>query len=156
MAFGHAQSKAMVKENAAVEVCSGTAVWYHTGLPVVPIRWVLVRDPQGKFKSQALLCTNQAYSPTQILEWFVRRWQMEVTFEEVRAHKGRGNPTAVVRFGNCPHNSLNVWAIIFSYDFGTPNTQANFSWTVRQTIWYSKPKPNLLRCTCFGSTVSMG
>ena len=70
---GHAQSKAMVKENAAVEVCSGTAVWYHTGLPVVPIRWVLVRDPQGKFKSQALLCTNQAYSPTQILEWFVRR-----------------------------------------------------------------------------------
>lgn len=26
------------------------AVWYHTGLPVVPIRWVLVRDPLNKFK----------------------------------------------------------------------------------------------------------
>src|SRR5579883_1525930 len=36
-----------------VEVCTGTAVWYHTGLPVVPIRWVLVRDPLGKFESQA-------------------------------------------------------------------------------------------------------
>ncbi len=56
-----------------VEICTGMAVWYHTAKPVVPIRWVLVRDPQGKFKSQALLCTNQAYSPTQILEWFVRR-----------------------------------------------------------------------------------
>lgn len=47
-----------------------------------------MRDPQGKFESQALLCTKQTYSPTQILEWFVRRWQMEVTFEEVRTHLG--------------------------------------------------------------------
>ncbi len=71
-----------------VEVCTGTAVWYHTGLPVVPIRWVLVRDPLGKFESQALLSTNQEYSPQQILEWFVRRWLLEVTFEEVRKHLG--------------------------------------------------------------------
>ncbi len=78
----------MEKENAAVEVCTGTAVWYHTGLPVVPIRFCLVRDPLGRFEPQALLSTNKEYSPKQILEWFVRRWQMEVTFEEVRAHLG--------------------------------------------------------------------
>lgn len=71
-----------------VQVFTGTAVWYHTGKPVVLIRWVLVRDPLGKFESQALLSTNKEYSPKQILEWFVRRWQMEVTFEEVRAHLG--------------------------------------------------------------------
>ena len=71
-----------------VEVTSGTAVWYHTGMPVVPIRWVLVRDPKGKEEPQALLCTHQDYSPEQILAWFVRRWQVEVTFEEVRAHLG--------------------------------------------------------------------
>lgn len=69
-----------------VDICTGVAVWYHTGLLVVPIRWVLVRDPLGKFEPQALLCTQQEYSPKQILEWFVRRWQMEVTFEEARAH----------------------------------------------------------------------
>src|SRR5215217_7703012 len=28
-----------------LEVASATAVWYSTGLPAVPIRWVLVRDP---------------------------------------------------------------------------------------------------------------
>src|SRR5215216_3322764 len=39
-----------------VEVASGTAVWYHTGLPVVPIGWVLIRDVLGTFESQALLC----------------------------------------------------------------------------------------------------
>ena len=36
-----------------VEVCSGTAVWRHAGLPVVPIRWVLLRDPRGRFDPQA-------------------------------------------------------------------------------------------------------
>lgn len=28
-----------------IEIASGTAVWRHGGMPVVPIRWVLVRDP---------------------------------------------------------------------------------------------------------------
>lgn len=71
-----------------VEITSGTAVWYHGGLPPLPIRWVLVRDPKGKFETRALLCTDLNQSPRQILEWFLLRWQVEVTFQEVRAHLG--------------------------------------------------------------------
>jgi hypothetical protein len=71
-----------------VELASGTAVWYHAGKPVVPIRWVLIRDRLGKFESQALLSTDQAAAAAQIVEWFVLRWQVEVTFEEARAHLG--------------------------------------------------------------------
>ena len=71
-----------------VELASGTAVWYHTGMPTVPIRWVLLRDPLGKFEPQALLSTTQIAAATQIVEWFVLRWQVEVTFEEARAHLG--------------------------------------------------------------------
>lgn len=71
-----------------VEVVSETAVWYHSGLPPVPIRWVLIRDPAGDFDPQTLLCTDLTAEPAQILEWFVRRWQMEVTQEEVRRHLG--------------------------------------------------------------------
>jgi DDE superfamily endonuclease len=71
-----------------VEVVSQTAVWYHTGLPPVPIRWVLIRDPQGKFATQALLCTDPEATSLQILSWFVLRWQMEVTFHAARAHLG--------------------------------------------------------------------
>ena len=56
--------------------------------PPLPVRWVLVRDPKGKFSTQALLCTDLLLSPVQILEHFVQRWQLEVTFEEVRAHLG--------------------------------------------------------------------
>ncbi len=71
-----------------VEITSDTAVWYHSGMPVVPIRWVLVRDPKGKFETRAFLCTDQSAAPIQILKWFIRRWQVEVTFQEVRTHLG--------------------------------------------------------------------
>ena len=57
---------------------------------------MLIRDPQGSFAPQALLCTDPVEDPTQILEWFVLRWQLEVTpyqvrgrlFQEVRTHLG--------------------------------------------------------------------
>jgi DDE superfamily endonuclease len=71
-----------------VDVATGTAIWYHPGELTVSLRWVLIRDPDGKFDPAALLCTDQAISPTQIIEWFVLRWQVEVTFHEVRAHLG--------------------------------------------------------------------
>jgi len=71
-----------------IEIVSGTAVWFHSGQPPVPIRWVLIRDPKGIFKSQALLCTDLSVKPKQIVEWFVLRWQLEVTFHEVRTHLG--------------------------------------------------------------------
>jgi hypothetical protein len=72
----------------AVEVATGTAVWSHTGMPPVPVRWVLVRDPLAEFEPQALLSTNLESDPVEMLRWFVRRWQVEVTFAEVRAHLG--------------------------------------------------------------------
>jgi len=71
-----------------VEICSETAVWRHAGLPVVPIRWVLLRDPGRRFDPQALLCTDPAQEPLQIVRWFVQRWRLEVTFREVRDHLG--------------------------------------------------------------------
>jgi len=71
-----------------LEVCSQTAVWFHSGLPLVPIRWVLLRDPQGEFDPQALLCTDPARTPSQIISWFVQRWPVEVTFREARDHLG--------------------------------------------------------------------
>ncbi len=71
-----------------VEITSETAVWYSTGLPAVPVRWVLVRHPQGEFKTQALLCTDLSADPQKVLSWLVMRWQLEVTFQEARRHLG--------------------------------------------------------------------
>lgn len=70
-----------------VEIVTGCCLWYNHG-QIVPLRWVLIRDPCGKFATQALLCTDQEVAPVQILSWFVQRWQLEVTFQEVRTHLG--------------------------------------------------------------------
>ena len=53
-------------------------------MPFVALRWVLIRDPLGRFDSQALLCTQEDATPAFTLECFVRRWQVEVTFDEAR------------------------------------------------------------------------
>lgn len=71
-----------------VELVSGTAVWYHSGMPPVPIRWLLIRDPLGHFETQALLSTDLTVTAAQIVSWFVQRWQLEVTQQEARAHLG--------------------------------------------------------------------
>lgn len=76
------------RRTKTVRLASGEALWYHSGLPPVHIRWVLVSDPTEGFEPQALLCTDTAVSQEQIVEWFVLRWQLEVTFEEARAHLG--------------------------------------------------------------------
>jgi len=78
----------MVRGDYTLHIASATAVWYKTGMPLVPIRWVLIQDPKGKFETQALLCTDLAATPRQILQWFRQRWQVEVSFEEVRTHLG--------------------------------------------------------------------
>jgi hypothetical protein len=71
-----------------VEIGTGTALWYRAGIPPVPIRWILVRDPTGELAPQAFLATDPDAAPQDILAWFVSRWQVEVTFAEVRAHLG--------------------------------------------------------------------
>ena len=70
-----------------LDIVSGTALWHHPGMQV-PIRWVLVRDPEGEKEPQAFLCTDLDTDPMDILGWFVRRWRTETTFEEARRHLG--------------------------------------------------------------------
>jgi hypothetical protein len=71
-----------------VAVTSDTAVWYHRGTPVVPMRWGLLRDPTGRFAPQALVATDQALSPQESVASCRRRWQREGTVAEARAHLG--------------------------------------------------------------------
>lgn len=77
---------------------TGECLWHTPGQNPVPLRWVLVRYEEtskrtGKVtvKAAALLCsdtTDPTITPEQILGWFVGRWNIEVTFEEIRAHLG--------------------------------------------------------------------
>ena len=75
-------------QQRTLQTATGTAVWYHSGIPPVPIRWVLVRDPLGEHDPQAFLSTDLDAAPETILQWFVSRWRVETTFQEARAHLG--------------------------------------------------------------------
>ncbi len=72
----------------ALEYVSATSVWYSSGMPPAPIRWILVRDPSGERDPQAFLCTDLDLDPVAILSSFVFRWRIETTFQEVREHLG--------------------------------------------------------------------
>jgi len=124
----------------AVAVASGTAVWYHGGLPPVPIRWVLVRDPQGRSATHALRCTDVAADPAQILAWFVRRWPLAVTFAEVRRHLGvatqrQWSDLAILRTTPAPLGLFSLVTLDAHPRLGPPGG------TVRQAAWYHKPLP---------------
>src|SRR5215210_1450516 len=124
----------------AIEVATATAVWYHGGLPPVALRWVLVRDPAGEFAPQALLCTDLTVSAAPIVEWFVLRWQLEVTFHEARAHLGvetqrQWSDLAIQRttpalLGLCSLVTLLAHALLQGH--ALPG---------RQAAWYTKPLP---------------
>ena len=71
-----------------VEVCTATALWYRSGSDPLPIRWVLTRDPSGKHPPKALFSTDPTQTAEQIIRDFMKRWSLEVTFEESRALLG--------------------------------------------------------------------
>ncbi len=54
----------------------------------LPIRWVLTRDPSGKHPPKALFSTDPTQTAKQIIRDFMKRWSLEVTFEESRALLG--------------------------------------------------------------------
>jgi hypothetical protein len=123
-----------------IELVSNTAVWYHTGLPPVPIRWVLIRDPKGKFKTQALLCTDLTVKPAQIVQWFVLRWQLEVTFREVRVHLGvetqrQWSDLAIARTTPALLGLFSLVTVL-----AHQRAQRNHL-PMRQTAWYIKQRP---------------
>ncbi len=123
-----------------IEIVSGTAVWRHGGLPVVPIRWVLIRDPANRVPPQALLCTDLTREPAQIVSWFVQRWSVEVTFQEVRRHLGvatqrQWSDMAIARTTPC---LLALFSIVTLLATRLPARQRR---RLAVAAWYPKPRP---------------
>jgi DDE superfamily endonuclease len=129
-------------EGRILEIVSGTAVWYHAGLPPAPIRWVLVRDPSGRREPQAFLSTELDDKPAAILGRFVWRWRIETTFQEVRRHLGvetqrqwsdqairRTTPVLLGLF-----SLVTLWAGELMGDAATAPQP-------RTAAWYAKPLP---------------
>lgn len=124
-----------------MELASDTAVWFHYGKTPVPIRWVLVRDPHGEYETTCLLCTDPTVAPLQVVEWFVMRWQVEVTFEEARRHLGletqrQWSDKAIARTTPLLLG-LFSWVTLVAHTFHSSGQPV----MTRQAVWYAKPLP---------------
>ncbi len=139
-----------------VEYCTGTALWYHGGKRPLPLRWVLTRDPSGQHEPKAYRCTDLTRLPERIILDYIKRWPLEVTFEESRAHLGietqrqwsdaaieRSTPallglySLVTLFGQALHPD---GQIPVAQEAWYPKTQATFSdvlMEVRRALWHN-------------------
>jgi len=131
-----------------IEVATDSAIWYHAGMVPVPIRWVLIRDPDEKFAPQALLCTDLRCTAQEIVEWFVRRWQLEVTFHEVRTHLGvetqrQWSKLAIMRTTPA---LLGLFSLVTLF---AHQLLQGAALPVRQAAWYTKAAPT------FGDTLAL-
>ena len=124
-----------------VEIVSDSALWYSTGLPAVPLRWVLIRDPEEEFETQALLCTDLDAEPGRIISWFVRRWQMEATFQEIRQRLGfetqrQWSERAIRRTAPALLGLFSVVTLFAHQHMTTKGVEP-----LRRTAWYNKSHP---------------
>jgi len=74
-------------EKKTVKILTGTNLWHTSGYKPVAVRWVIVQDMTSN-KAEAFFSTNLKLSAEKIVEYYVLRWNIECTFQEVRAHLG--------------------------------------------------------------------
>jgi hypothetical protein len=122
-----------------LEVVSGSAVWYHNGMEPLPIRWVLTRDPAGRLEPRAYFSTRPEDEAASIAAEVVKRWPIEVTFEEARAHLGvetqrQWSDLAIERETPCLLGLYSVVALL-GHALHRESPMA-----VRAAAWYPKPE----------------
>jgi hypothetical protein len=75
-----------------MEVLSTTALWHRDGEAPLPLRWGLLRDPLETLTPFALVCTDQHRDQATLITWYLLRWKIEVTCQDLRTPRGVGTP----------------------------------------------------------------
>ena len=132
-------------ERKKILVFSRTALWHTEAETPVPIRFVITRDPEGKYPDEVFASTKLDASPGQIIEWFVMRWSLEVTFEEAREHLGmetqrQWSDLAIARTTPCLLGMFSLIALL------THRLQADGIVPILTAAWYEKPEATFSDC----------
>lgn len=119
-----------------IEFVAGVSLWHTPGQDPVPLRWVLVRCPDDSFEPAAFFCSDTHVSAKQIIIWFCLRWNIEVTFEELRAFLGfetqrQWSDRAIERTTPCLFGLFSLVTLMAKMLYPT-------NLPVRQTSWYKK------------------
>ena len=120
-----------------LQVSSGTALWYRSGQPVLPLRWVLVRPCDAQCPPRAFFSTCPSDQAGDVVACFIKRWSIETTFEESRAHLGfetqrQWSDLAIERTTPC---LLSLYSLVALLAHGL---YLDGRLAVRQSAWYAK------------------
>jgi DDE superfamily endonuclease/Archaeal putative transposase ISC1217 len=101
-----------------VEVVSGTGQWYKAGRGLVPVLWVYVHDLGGTHRDEYFFTTDLSLSPAALIEQYTARWNIETTFQELRAHLGLESTRGwcaqtVLRAAPCLFGLYSVVALLY-------------------------------------------
>lgn len=124
-----------------VEFVTGTGYWYKGGQGLVAVRWVFVHDLTGTHRDEYFFSTDRAMSAKEIIEAFVGRWAIEVTFEEMRAYlglettRGRKRET-VLRMVPCLFALYSVVVLIYQW-LPEKARAAGVQWVGKDTVTFS-------------------
>lgn len=66
-------------------------LWYR-GSKTDPVAVVLVRDPLGQWRDEALVTTDPSASAAFVIQGYCRRWSVELAFFESKQHLGLHDP----------------------------------------------------------------
>lgn len=101
-----------------VGLLSRTGHWYKSGAGLVPIRWVFVRDREGTHRDEFFFSTDPSLEATAIVTLYTARWNLETTFQEMRALLGLETTRGwcrqtVLRMAPCLFGLYTVVALLY-------------------------------------------
>jgi hypothetical protein len=121
-------------------ITTGKSIWYKSSFPTIELQWVLLKDPEGKMEPRAIQCTDLGLSPMDMINFFIRRWTVEVTFQEVRTHLGvetqrQWSDKAIARTTPILMGLFSLTTLLADQ----LNKQNKLA--INQTTWYQKEQP---------------
>jgi hypothetical protein len=118
-----------------------TGHWYKAGEGLVPLRWVFVRDRTGTHREEYFFATDTTLTPAEIVAHYASRWNIETTFQELRAHlglettRGRCRKT-VLRAAPCLFGLYSVVAVLF-HALPVAKRTGAVAWPGKATVTFS-------------------
>ena len=134
-----------------VAVVGESAHWHKAGQGLVAIRWVSVRDRSGTHRDEYFYATDPTLTPSEIIGYYCGRWNIETTFQEMRAHLGlettRGRcARTVTRAAPCLFGLYSVVALMYE---ATPESERSgrIEWPGKTTVTFSDALATVRRRT---------
>jgi hypothetical protein len=124
-----------------VEVVSGTGHWYKSGAGLVALRWVYVHDCTASHRDEYFYTTDGGLEPAAIIGYYTARWNIETTFQEVRAHLGLETTRGwcrqtVLRAAPCLFGLYTVVALLYA-SLPESKRQGAVSWPGKAGVTFS-------------------